>query len=83
MARIDVAETSQPLGDWLELIQAEYREMPGLNLTLPQARRLWGLDEPTTSAVFEALVATQFLKRTWSGTYIRADVLRAAHVRRG
>ena len=24
--------------------QAEYREMPGLSLTLAQAQRLWGID---------------------------------------
>lgn len=30
--------------DWLRLIHAEYREMPGLHLTKPQVQRLWGLD---------------------------------------
>jgi hypothetical protein len=28
----------------IQRIQAEYAEMPGLTLTLPQAARLWGLD---------------------------------------
>src|SRR5437867_4466585 len=32
-------------------IRAEYREMPGLKLTLPQARRLWQLDPATYELV--------------------------------
>ena len=32
---------------WLERVVAEYREMPGLTLTLDQARRLWGCDAAT------------------------------------
>ena len=59
--------------DWLGLIRAEYLELPGLHLTLPQARRLWGLDEVTTEAVFAALVDTSFLRRTRAGAYVLAD----------
>jgi hypothetical protein len=52
-------------------IRSEYREMPGLNLTEAQARRLWSIDEPTCRLVFRTLVDQRFLKRTPSGTYIR------------
>lgn len=61
------------ISDWLSRIRAEYLEMPGLNLTLAQARRLWGLDELMSSALLDALVDTQFLRRTASGAYVRAD----------
>jgi len=30
--------------DWLQLISAEYRELPDLCLTKAQVRRLWNLD---------------------------------------
>lgn len=59
--------------DWLGLVKSEYREIPGLTLTLSQARRLWQLDEPTSDAIFTTLVDSHFLRRTTSGCYIRAD----------
>ena len=59
---------------WLGRIRAEYLEMPGLRLTLAQARRLWGLDETTSDVLLDALVDAQFLRKTRSGTYVRADL---------
>lgn len=59
--------------DWLALIRAEYLEVPGLHLTLPQARRMWGLDEATSWALLAALVDARFLKRTHTGAYVRAE----------
>lgn len=53
-------------------IQNEYREMPGLKLTEAQARRLWDLDGHTCSDLLATLLERRFLKRTASGTYIRA-----------
>ena len=53
-------------------IQSEYREMPGLKLTEPQARRLWDLDGDTCSVVLTTLVERRFLKCTANGTYVRA-----------
>ena len=55
---------------WLELIQAEYREMPGLNLKKPQMQRLWGLDASFCDAVVDALVAARVLRRTTDGRYM-------------
>ena len=60
--------------DWLEIIRAEYLEIPGLNLTKPQIRRLWGLDTPTCDVLLDALVEDGFLKRTSSNAYVRADL---------
>lgn len=53
--------------------EAEYREMPGLSLTLPQAQRLWGLDQETCAALFDALIARAVVKRTSDGRYIRVS----------
>lgn len=59
---------------WLGRIRAEYLEMPGLQLTLAQARRLWGLDEPTSMALLAALVDARFLRRTRTGMFVRSDM---------
>jgi 2-iminoacetate synthase ThiH len=58
--------------DWLQLISAEYRELPDLCLTKAQVRRLWNLDGITSEAVLESLEASGFLRRTRTGAYIRA-----------
>ena len=59
--------------DWLQLIRAEYLEIPGLCLTKPEAQRLWGLDEVTTDALLSALEDAKFLRRTDRDAYVRAD----------
>jgi hypothetical protein len=46
--------------------------MPGLALTLAQARRLWHLDEAICTQVFDALIDSGFLRRTWRGTFVLA-----------
>lgn len=38
-------------------VSAEFREMPGLMLTLPQAARLFSIDLPQCERVLSALVA--------------------------
>lgn len=65
------AEQSR-IADWLRLIQAEYREIPGLHLTKPQVRRLWNLDPGTCDALLDALVASEFLKKTPREAYVLA-----------
>ena len=50
--------------DWLTLIEAEFREMPGLQLTECQMRRLWGLDDVTCTVVIDTLVAAGVLRET-------------------
>ena len=59
-------------GDWLQLIRAEYLEMPGLHLTAGQVQRLWGLDASLCEALLTALVDGRFL-RCFRGAYLRAD----------
>ena len=48
----------------IERVLSEYREMPGLALTLDQARRLWGCDAATCRRVADALVGRHALR--WS-----------------
>jgi hypothetical protein len=66
-----VRETS--LAEWVQLVRAEYLEIPDLNLTQPQVERLWNLDIPTTEALLKTLVDARFLRRTRSGGYVRTD----------
>jgi hypothetical protein len=54
-------------------VRGEYREMPGLSLTLPQAQRLWGLERATCQTLLERLVDARFLRRTRQGRFIRWD----------
>jgi DNA-binding IclR family transcriptional regulator len=61
-------ETS--LTDWLQFIQTEYLEMPGLCLTFEQAQRLWGLDEATCRDLLDALVDARFLRETPRRTFV-------------
>jgi Fic family protein len=55
----------------MQMVKAEYLEMPGLCLTLPQAQRLWNLDRATCAAVLQRLVESGFLSRTEEGAYGR------------
>lgn len=52
-------------------IEGEYREMPGLSLTLSQAERLWGLDSSTCVFALTTLVERRVLRQTTGGTYLR------------
>jgi hypothetical protein len=61
------------LNDLIALIRSEYREMPGLSLTLEQAQRLWSLDRSTCITVFERLVQMGALRTTKRGRYICPD----------
>ena len=53
-------------------VRAEYREMPGLNLTRDQACCLWGLERELCDRLLLHLVDSGFLTRTWHATYVRA-----------
>jgi hypothetical protein len=56
----------------LARVYGEYIEMPGLQLTLAQASRLWNM-KPTTSAhLLDRLVDASFLRRS-GDRYVRAD----------
>jgi hypothetical protein len=59
--------------DVLNRVQGEFLEMPGLRLTEPQARRLWGLDAASCGALLDALVDAKFLFRTRDGAFMRVE----------
>ena len=53
-------------------VYGEYVEMPGLQLTVPQASRLWNVNLLLSAQVLDRLVDAAFLRRTGS-CYVRAD----------
>jgi Fic family protein len=53
-------------------VHGEYLEMPGLQLTLAQASRLWDMKLATSAQVLERLVDASFLRRA-GDRYVRAD----------
>ena len=64
-----------------ERVRGEFREMPGLTLTLAQAGRLWSLDASTCSEVLSQLVEGGFLSRRADGAFCRASDLAARPLR--
>lgn len=70
--------TDAPIGDttiedWLQLIRAEYLEIPGLRLTKQQVQRLWGLDAAVCQRLLAALVDVRFLRCTRHEAYVRFE----------
>ena len=57
----------------VDRILGEYREMPGLALTLDQARRLWGCDAVTCLIIADALVERHVLRWSRDRRLIRAE----------
>lgn len=55
----------------VDRVRGEFVEMPGLELTLPQAVRLWTLGTDDCRYVIDALVDAGFLKWTPRRTIIR------------
>jgi hypothetical protein len=58
-------------------IIGEFLEMPGLNVTIAQACRLWCLDRPRCLRVLDTLLGSGFLRRSGE-SYVRADTGRRA-----
>ena len=71
-ARADIRTPSGAIRTLMEQVQAEYAEMPGLSVTLPQAQRLWAVDQPTCEEVFSRLIARGVLRMTTKGRFVRA-----------
>lgn len=65
--------------EWTARIEAEYREMPGLRLTMPQMQRLWGLDLDACAELVAVLVARGVLRESAPRT---VGVMRAAMILR-
>jgi hypothetical protein len=64
--------TEGPVGAALiARVLGEYREMPGLALTLSQAQRMWGCDEATCRSVVDLLVGRGILRWSRDGRLVR------------
>jgi len=57
-------------------VRGEYGEMPGLQLTVTQACRLWQIDTRTCEMLLEQLVHEDFLCKTGKGAYAAATTAR-------
>lgn len=68
-----MATQVREMPDVLLRMRGEYREMPGLRLTLAQAQRLWALDTCTCESALGELIDAQFLRRAPDGTFVRFD----------
>jgi DNA-binding IclR family transcriptional regulator len=64
-------QTTPALLELLQRVEGEYREMPGLSLTVSQAERLWGLDRSTCALVLTTLIERRVLRQTTNGMYLR------------
>jgi hypothetical protein len=71
-ARLAVNNSIMNVQSLVDRIRGEFREMPGLQLTLAQAQRLFGLDPAACRHVIDTLVAASFLRWTPSGTIVQA-----------
>jgi hypothetical protein len=66
---------------WLIRMSSEFTALPGLTLTLDQARRLWGLEPRVCERLLSTLVGSGALMRAPDGTYRRNGPIsrRAGH----
>jgi DNA-binding IclR family transcriptional regulator len=72
---VRVRDGERTMGDkdrarWLQQVRREYLEMPGLHLTLPQMRRLWGLSGSACETLVNALVEQHFLTKAADDSYV-------------
>jgi len=58
----------------VDRVRGEFVEMPGLELTLAQAVRLWGLGADDCRSVLDSLADAGFLKWTARRTVVRNGV---------
>lgn len=56
----------------VDRVRADFTEMPGLELTMPQAVRLWGMGMDDCRFVVDALIDAGFLRWTSRRTIARA-----------
>jgi len=59
--------------DLLTRIRSEFKESPGMCLTLRQGARLWGIPPEECARLVERLVAEEFLRWTRNGELVRSE----------
>jgi hypothetical protein len=57
----------------VQRVRAEFDEMPGLTLTVPQASRLFGIEKDLCLSVVEHLIASAYLRWTPAGAITRGN----------
>ena len=67
-----VGQLPTAFDDAMRRAQAEFLEMPGMQLTEAQAARLWCFDSALCSAVLAALVESRFLVKTRNASFARS-----------
>lgn len=65
-------ESGMTFSTFVDRVRSEFVEMPGLELTVPQAVRLLGLGLDDCRHVIDALVDAGFLRWTAKGTVVQA-----------
>jgi hypothetical protein len=63
---------SAPLAALLQHVREQYGKTPGLELTKPQAMRLFGVAPSVCAAMLRALVMENFLSRAGDGLFVRS-----------
>ena len=69
---ITIPPTFAPLEKLLQRVREHYRENPGLQLTKPQASRLFEVAPSVCAAMLRALVMEDFLSRAGDGVFVRS-----------
>ena len=54
----------------LDRLRGEFREMPGMRLTLEQVQRLCGIEPPLCKLALQTLVEEKFLRLGSDGAYV-------------
>ena len=72
---ITIPPNSAPLESLLQRAREQYRDMPGLTLTKPQATRLFGVAPSVCAAMLRALVMENFLSRAGDGLFVRSTLV--------
>ncbi len=69
--RRQTATLDAPFDVLLSRVRGEYDEMPGMQLTLPQFCRLFGVNTATCERLTTTLIAAGYLRRSNRGCYMR------------
>lgn len=73
MARELLSDENMTFSHVVDRVRAHFTEMPGLELTMPQAVRLLGFGVDDCRYVIDALVDAGFLRWTARRTIVRTD----------
>ena len=67
----------------VDRVRVDFEEMPNMELTLPQAVRLWGLGADDCRYVLDSLVDSGFLRWTTQRTVVKSGNTRGVRLEPG